>query len=210
MNPDRLIAQCKDKKAVFLDLDNTLYPYLPCHQAGLKTAWAVYKKLVMSVPYKSFERLYDAARKDIKTTTEKQAASHSRLLYFQRMLEISCGKTFYKETLALEEAYWAGYMEKMKLNRWVLPFLKTLKKSGRAVIIVTDLTAAVQLRKVEKLRIKKYIDYLVSSEEAGIEKPADEIFRLALRKAGCLPLDAVMIGDDASKDAGTMLPFIQI
>lgn len=44
------------------------------------------------------------------------------------------------------------------------------------------------------------MDFIVTSEEAGREKPKPSIFRLALKKAGCSPKETVMVGDSVEKD----------
>ena len=73
--------------AVLFDTDNTLYHYEPAHDAAMS---AVIKKVTstFSITESQFETAFDQARNEIKTRLNQQASSHSRLLYFQRMLEI--------------------------------------------------------------------------------------------------------------------------
>lgn len=55
----------------------------------------------------------------------------------------------------------------------------------------------------ERLRafgIDRYFDVVIASAEEGIAKPDPKIFRLALSRAGCLPEQAVMIGDRLDND----------
>lgn len=74
------------------------------------------------------------------------------------------------------------------------------------ICFVTDLTADVQFRKVMKLGLMKYASLMVSSEEAGREKPHPYIFLRALKKLETDPNSAVMIGDSFEKDIeGTLL-----
>ena len=44
------------------------------------------------------------------------------------------------------------------------------------------------------------MDFLVTSEEAGRDKPDSPIFELALKKAGCTPAEALMVGDNFTHD----------
>jgi putative hydrolase of the HAD superfamily len=44
------------------------------------------------------------------------------------------------------------------------------------------------------------VDYLVSSEEAGAEKPDPKVFELSLEKLGLKKDEVVMIGDNYEKD----------
>ena len=60
--------------------------------------------------------------------------------------------------------------------------------------------ADIQMEKLEYLGLADRIDYLVSSEEAGMDKPGSPIFWLALQKCGCLAGEAVMVGDNFRHD----------
>ena len=46
----------------------------------------------------------------------------------------------------------------------------------------------------------KYIGYLVTSDEAGKEKPYKDIFKLALKKLGLKASEVIMLGDNEVKD----------
>lgn len=48
--------------------------------------------------------------------------------------------------------------------------------------------------------LSQYLDLIIASAEEGIEKPDLKIFELALKRAGCPPEHAVMIGDRLDND----------
>ena len=48
--------------------------------------------------------------------------------------------------------------------------------------------------------ILQYIDLVIASAEEGVAKPDKRIFEIALRRAGCKPENAVMIGDRVDND----------
>ncbi len=54
--------------------------------------------------------------------------------------------------------------------------------------------------RLSKLGILQYFDLVVSSHDVGMVKPDAKIFTFALEKAGCLPQDAVMVGDRLDND----------
>ena len=56
------------------------------------------------------------------------------------------------------------------------------------------------MEKLEYLGLADKIDYLASSEEAGMDKPGAPIFWLALHKCRCLAEEAVMVGDNFRHD----------
>ncbi len=202
------------KKAVLIDLDNTLYAYAPCHRAALAKAHACYRRLAQGdarlKSFQAFRRAYERAKAVVKRRTGRQAASHSRLLYFQAMLEAPGNGGHFGKALALERVYWSAFLKKMKRSSWVLPFLKRAKAAGKRVVVVTDLTTEIQLRKIVRLGLAKWIDAVASSEEAGAEKPDPRLFRLALCKAGCRPREALLIGDDPARDRSPLLDSILI
>ena len=65
---------------------------------------------------------------------------------------------------------------------------------------MSDLTAHIQYRKIQKLNIGKYIDFIVTSEESGREKPHAYPFMLALEKLKLTNKDLFMVGDSFKKD----------
>ena len=94
----------------------------------------------------------------------------------------------------------AAAVTRMKLRPGVLDFLTWCRKNGIVTCILTDLTADIQFKKMIHLKIDKLIDWVVSSEEAGADKPHKSMFRLALKKMGLSRSDVLMIGDNYHKD----------
>lgn len=206
----RLNVKILHKKAVLLDLDNTLYSYDPAHHEGLRGAYLYYRRRIEKISWPVFRNAVHRARLVIHNRLKTQGASHARLLYFKTLLEMRQGRTDFVHTRALEQAYWQAYLKKMRVNSWVRSFLKFCRRHRKRVVIVTNQTAEIQLRKIRKLRIASWIDFLVTSEEAGIEKPHPKIFRLALQKAGCRASEAIVIGDDPRHDRCEFIEFIKV
>ena len=186
-------------KAILLDLDDTLYAYKPCHQAGYEAC-----KVLALDKYKiynaDFEVVWKAGRDKVHQDLHGQGASHSRLLYAQKASEILFGKSNPQFALDVEETYWSVFLKNMVFNPGVEAFLQEAKDKGIKMCILTDLTAQIQMQKWLKLDLGRYIDFLVSSEEAGIEKPGKYMFELAMEKLGVKPQECIMIGDSEEKD----------
>ena len=53
---------------------------------------------------------------------------------------------------------------------------------------------------MKKYGLSQYLDLVIASAEEGTEKPDLRIFELALKRANCLPENAVMIGDRLDND----------
>ena len=189
-------------KGVLLDLDNTLYDYAPCHEYAIRMCYRHLSKKVR-VTYGKYLKDYKLAQSVVKSQNVNQAASHSRFLYFQALLEKYFGKTPFKLTITLENIYWDSFLKKMTLGEGVSDFLKVLKGKGIKTCLVTNLTAKIQFRKVVRLGLDKYIDFIVSSEESGREKPNPGIFLKALEKIGLGASGMIMIGDGKKEDAAS-------
>src|SRR3989344_2172342 len=192
-------SRLKGIRGILLDLDNTLYRYEPCQQAALKSAYMLIRRKA-PMDFSELKLRYEEARNNIKKPLIGKAASHSRLLYFQNLFEACLRGTDAKFALEVESAYWAGYFTRMKLRPGVLDFLTWCRKNGIVTCILTDLTADIQFKKMIHLKIDKLIDWVVSSEEAGADKPHKSMFRLALKKMGLSRSDVLMIGDNYHKD----------
>ena len=196
----KLCNAIDSKKIILLDLDNTLYDYDSCHVYAIQTSYQYYVKRLGEITFDNFLRKYNVARDLVKIPLKNQAASHSRLLYFQKMLELIFKRSMFKESLALENIYWRSFLNKMKLYKWVISFLKYCNKNKKKIVIVTDLCSQIQFSKIIKLKIYPYVDFIVSSEETGVEKPNPFIFSYALKKVFGNRKDAVIIGDSYRKD----------
>ncbi len=186
-------------KALLTDLDNTLYAYEPCNSKAIE---AVVERVSKEAKRSKEEilQMYQKAREEVKETTGKTAASHSRLLYIQRLLEKVEGKTNVQKARQLHELFWETYYQQMMVYPGVKKFFELLRKNKVKIVIVTDLTADIQMQKIKKLGFENDIDFLITSEEAGHDKPHPAIFQLALKKLGLNTGDVVMIGDEQEKD----------
>jgi len=185
--------------AVLLDLDNTLYAYAPCNAAGMGAAAALAHSIYAISPA-DFAQCFTDARAEIKARLGATAASHSRLLYFQRTIERAGFASQPFAVLQIEQAFWRAYLDAAVLFPHVLDFLDDLRIAGVPAVIVTDLTAQIQLRKLILLGLDRMVDWLVTSEESGADKPAPLGFELALAKLGGVEGPVWFIGDSIETD----------
>lgn len=77
--------------------------------------------------------------------------------------------------------------------------LKALREKGYNIGIIANQSMGTEKR-LENWGLMKYIKLVVASAEEGVAKPDKEIFLRALRRAECLPENAVMIGDRIDND----------
>lgn len=199
-------------KNLILDLDNTLYGYDIPHKIALSAVLESFSAK-FAISKDQTQQSFDKARKSTHLDLPTRAASHNRLLYVQKMLEYNDINSMHY-ALEFYELYWGTFLENMALFEGVIDYLNDCKAKGGKICILTDLTAHIQFRKIEKLGLANYVDFLVTSEEVGIEKPDAAMFTRALQKLECEASEVLMAGDSWSKDiigASTMgIPSIWI
>jgi putative hydrolase of the HAD superfamily len=66
--------------------------------------------------------------------------------------------------------------------------------------IVTNGSLKQQNEKINAIGIRKYFDCIIISEEVGISKPDEKIFRMACNQLTCSPSDCFFIGDSWETD----------
>lgn len=200
-------------RAVLFDLDNTLYEYAPCNEAG-KRAVIRFLAKKLNLSEKIVLEAYEKSRQTINGRLRGQAASHSRLLYLQTALETLTFRTQWHWQLQAEKLFWKEYLGTMALRPGIKKLLQNCRQKGWKIVLVSDLTSEIQIRKVKKLRIARLIDFLVTSEEAGQEKPSPGIVELALEKLGLSAEAVVLVGDSDSRDKEVAkrcrIPFLRL
>ena len=189
--------------ALLLDLDNTVYAYAPCHAAGLAAAQSLAAgRLEAWQNPESFAAAYHHARRLVKERVTGQAAAHSRLLYFKQMLETAHGRTDPSWALALDSTYWDHYIDAMERDPGSYEALLAFRDAGLRLAWVSDMTTEQQLVKILALGLGDMAEFIVTSEEAGAEKPDPAGVVLALARLGVAADKTWLVGDSLHRDVG--------
>ena len=189
-------------KAVLFDLDDTLYPYPPCNEAGKEAAFEVFRDLGHDIDRARYDELYAAGRRATKRELTGTAASHERFIYYKKALQQYTGTHDASDALRLGEAYWGAYLDAIEPFAGISGLLADLQSAGVDVAIVTNLTTRIQLEKLARLGMDDRIDLVVTSEEVGREKPSALPFTTALAEFDRRPSEAVVVGDNPTADVG--------
>lgn len=185
-------------QGLLLDLDDTLYEYSQLEPEARKAA-EDYAEQTLQIERVLFQKAVQLGKEQVKRQLPFVAAGHSRVLYYQRALEV-LGYPFLSAALELEQIYWKTCLERMKVREGVEELLTLVKEKGWKVGICTDLTAQIQLQKIRVLGIERWIDCIGTSEEAGIEKPDPRFFRFCLEKMKLKADEVLMVGDSLYRD----------
>ena len=185
-------------KGIIFDLDNTLYDYELCHQRAITDVfnYLIKKNLSLNIEYLVYE--YENISKKLKYELGYTASSHNKSIYFKQLLKkininLSCFSI-------INNLYWETFYDNMIFFDGVYDFIKWNKINGIKIGLLTDYETEYQIIKLEKLGLLEYIDYIVTSEEVGIEKPSSKIFMTLLEKMKLTSSDVIMIGDNYEKD----------
>ena len=190
-------------KAVFFDLYHTLVRYEPPQEEleakVLKDFGIDVSPEVLRRPFiKADEFIYQeiAHRPLSQRSQEEKMALYAQ--YQRTVLKEAGIEASEKLVLGL-----LGKMQqfKMKLVLFddVAPALNDLKGKGLILGLISnveqDMTAT-----FNELGLPSWLDIVVTSTDAGFNKPQPEIFQEALRRAGVQPSEAVYVGDQYQVD----------
>lgn len=183
-------------RGILLDIDNTFYNYEETHKIALDyTLKNISERF--SLDRLILESAYEQAKQEVHIELAETASSHNKVLYFQKMCE-TLNINPLKNTLYFYNLYWDKFIENIRIYENVFDFLRLIK--DKKICLLTDLTAHSQHIKIVTLKLFEYANYLVTSEEAGREKPHPYIFMLGLKKLGLKSNEVCMVGNSFDKD----------
>jgi len=185
-------------KTVIFDIDNTLYNFDAAHEAGMEAVCNyVYEQFGWEK--EAFTAVYKDVMKELFDELGDIGSAHNRLLRFERILE-DRGLPLYPHAMKLYSLYWDTLIEESEISPGAEETMRELKKMEIRVGIGSDMTAWVQYRKLEKLGLLQYCDFVVTSEESNADKPDARFYTMCLKKAKCEPFECIYVGDNYWKD----------
>ena len=180
-------------ECVTFDLDDTLWPIEPTiSNAELKLyEWLQHNYPQVTSKYSSQD--ITAKRMAITTTRSDIAHNVTELRYYSLMeiaKEFGYSQQFADEGLALFRHY-RNQVEPYDHSESILALMKERFRLGA----ITNGNA-----QLEHIPIGHYFDFVVTPAEAGVSKPAPEIFQFASKLANVELSKIVHIGDSAQTD----------
>jgi len=192
-------------KAIFFDWFNTLARYDPPREELHSRAL---KELGIDVPSK--ETLLGVLAADEyffeenATSPVAKRAPEERGQVWIRYQQIILDKAGIKADQELLTKVMKKVSELFKEVGWALfddvrPTLKMLKQQNYTLGLLTNLAEDMDPI-CRKLGLESYLDFVVTSEEAGADKPNPPIFQAALKRAGVDASEAIHVGDQYKID----------
>lgn len=188
---------CAMLKAVIFDIDDTLYSYKQANKRAMERM-KLFIMLELGIPMEEFEQDYHRLMQEQLQICGSNAGCHSRAIRFQRMMEERGLPLRYGAQL--NDLYWEIMMDEMTPAEGAAQLLDGLRERGIRLGVGSDMTADWQIKKLDKLKLLDKLDFIVTSEEAGVEKPELKLFQLCAKKAGCAMEECLFVGDNLKKD----------
>lgn len=193
-------------KHIFFDLDRTLWDFDVNSRNALQS---IFENLELSALFGSFDRFYNAyaAQNARLWVLYGNGSLTKEVLRYERFNATL--KQFHKDDVALAKKMGEMYVSISPQQKVLFPgvfeCLNELKSIGFSLHIITNGFEEVQYIKLKNCGLDTYFDVVVCSEAVGKNKPARAIFHYAMKDAGCLPENALMIGDDFKADVSGAL-----
>jgi len=159
----------KRPELAIFDLDNTLYDYEIANASG-QTALNSFLCQHLGRTDIEISHLLEESRLRVKGRLGSTASSHSRLLYIRDLLVQLNVHTNAAFALECEQVFWREYLKKTQLFPGVEELFSVLRLAKTRLVLVTDLSSQIQLRKLAWLGLDKTFEVIVTSEEAGGDK----------------------------------------
>ena len=193
-------------KAVLFDLDDTLYgDFKTCDRLGL-TAAGEYLSKEIGIDVKKASDAMNNGRELLRNHCPYEPEMHNRTLFAKWGLE-AIGINPLKYAQNMNDVYWNTVIENMTIHSGVKELLTELKNANIPVGVCTNMLADIQMKKLCKLGLEDICGTLISSEDAGRDKPYAPIFALACKKLNVAPEQTLMVGDSIKHDIKGALDF---
>ncbi|HVU70859.1 MAG TPA: HAD family hydrolase [Ktedonobacteraceae bacterium] len=190
-------------KAVFFDLDDTLFDHLYSTRAGLLAVCAAYPALQqrpIDVLFADYTRLLDEVH--VRVLTGELTIDEARRERFRHFFLLHAPEA--ADLPAVIEHAAILHREHYQASRQAVvgaaALLEHLRQQSLKIVVVTNNLVEEQIDKLRHLKLEHLVDELVTSEEVGFIKPDPRIFQAALERSGCRAEEVVMVGDSWKAD----------
>lgn len=188
-------------KHVFFDLDRTLWDFDAAAEVAFERIYKKYDLKSLGIPsahefhevyHPLNEELWVLYRADKITKDELNRTRFMKPLEHYGIHDIELA-----DHLSEDYVYWSPRI--VRLVPGTMELLDYLRPKYH-LHLITNGFQEVQHTKLNGSGLEPYFETLTVSEEVGVKKPNPEIFHYALRKAGAIAEESIMIGDEMAVD----------
>lgn len=156
-------------KFSIFDLDGTLYDYAIANEFGISELVGFLSTELDREP-SELKKMYQESRIKSKQYSNLTAESHNIILYIFKMFEVNVFPINLELIIESENIYWSAFISKIAPFEKVEEFIIDLKSVGTKMVMVTDMSAKIQIRKLVALNFDKAFDIFISSDQVGGDK----------------------------------------
>ena len=188
-------------KHIFFDLDRTLWDFDAAAEVAFERIYEKYDLKSLGIPsahefhevyHPLNEELWVLYRADKITKDELNRTRFMKPLEHYGIHDIELA-----DHLSEDYVYWSPRI--VRLVPGTMELLDYLRPKYH-LHLITNGFQEVQHTKLNGSGLEPYFETLTVSEEVGVKKPNPEIFHYALRKAGAIAEESIMIGDEMAVD----------
>jgi putative hydrolase of the HAD superfamily len=195
------MADLKHKKHLFFDFDDTLWDFRKNSTMALNELFVEYElEQKLNTGFENFLQTFRRINLEFWSRYyKKQIDKH--YLRNQRFTDTfkQFGYSSPDDNLALATQYLSRAPKGSFLKENCIEVLDYLKKNYKLHIITNGFKES-QHVKIDGANLRGYFDQIIISDEHGLIKPEEAIFRLAEKLAGASRHECVMIGDSLESD----------
>lgn len=178
-------------KAVFFDIDDTLYDTSGFAKLARKAAIGI--MIDAGLPLSS-----DEAYKLLREIIKEKGSNYDK--HFNVLTKQVLGREDPRLIALGMITYHNVKFALLRLFPETMSTLIYLKSQGYHLGVISNGITIKQWEKLIRLGLHHFFDEIITSEEAGAEKPDERIFQQALDRMGCKAENSIMIGNKFSED----------
>lgn len=187
-------------RAVFFDLDDTLFDHAGTRRAALRTVLPDIpgaRAAGLSSVDERYQRLVEELHP--RVLSGELTRAKARALRFRSLADSLGSSLTSRDARDLGRRYAQAYRAARRAHPGAADLLRHLRATLTVGVISNNLVAE-QHDKIRAIGLSGLIDPLVISGAVGVNKPDPRIFQEALRRAACRANEAIMIGDSWTND----------
>ncbi|PCH68488.1 MAG: noncanonical pyrimidine nucleotidase, YjjG family [Bacteroidales bacterium] len=188
-------------KHIFFDLDRTLWDFNKNSEVSLNQLFRDYQLQSIFGSFLFFKSRYEYHNGKLWNAYYQKRIKKEDLMYRRFYLTL---KEAGKNDLDLAKEIAKDFIEITPLQTVTLPnahqILEYLKTKKYQLYIITNGFNEVQAKKLQNSKLDAYFTEVITSEDAGANKPTPQIFEYAFNKSGAVANNSLLIGDDLSTD----------
>ncbi|MDL2208181.1 YjjG family noncanonical pyrimidine nucleotidase [Parabacteroides sp. OttesenSCG-928-O15] len=187
-------------KSLFIDLDDTLWDTFHNNKECLEELYADYHWDRYYASFEAFYAYYMPNNENLWALYREHKIDRQTLIYerFHYVLQ-PMGIDDRETVLAINRDFLARTTTRTRLIPGAIELLDYLRPTYR-LFILSNGFREVQFKKLENSGLAPYIERMILSEDAGIQKPHKAIFDFALRNTNSRRQESLMIGDSWEAD----------